>query len=95
MVENAFGMLTSCFRLFQSPLQRYQTPAGQQGCHGLPSTAQTTEDQTPHRSTGRLWEECQLTIVLNGNDIPYEGYSTIGAAKRQRNILRDYFMNEG
>ena len=34
-------------------------------------------------------------IVFEGNDIPYEGCNTIGAAKRQRNILRDYFMNEG
>ena len=39
--------------------------------------------------------EGQCTIVLVGNDIPYEGCNTIGAAKRQRNILRDYFMNKG
>ena len=39
--------------------------------------------------------EAQYTIVLEGNDIPYDGCNTIGAAKRQRNILRDYFMNEG
>ena len=37
----------------------------------------------------------QRTIVLEGNDIPYEGCNAIGAAKRQRNIFRDYFMNEG
>ena len=34
-------------------------------------------------------------VVLEGNDIPYECFNAIGAAKRQRNILRDYFMNEG
>ena len=34
-------------------------------------------------------------IVLTGNDVPYDGCNAIGAAKRQRNILRDYFMNEG
>ena len=39
--------------------------------------------------------EGQRTIVLKGNDIPYDGCNAIGAAKRQRNILRDYFMNEG
>ena len=34
-------------------------------------------------------------IVLEGNNIPYDGCNAIGEAKRQRNILRDYFMNEG
>ena len=34
-------------------------------------------------------------VVLKGNDFPYEGCNTIGVAKRQRNILRDYFMNDG
>ena len=34
-------------------------------------------------------------IVLEGNDIPYDSCNAIRAAKRQRNILRDYFMNEG
>ena len=37
----------------------------------------------------------QCTVVLEGNDIPYEGCNTIGAAKRQMNILRAYFINEG
>ena len=36
--------------------------------------------------------EGQRTIMLKGNDIPYDG---IGGAKRQVNILRDYFMNKG
>ena len=85
MVENAFGMLTSCFRIFQRPLQQ-ELLGGQQGCHSLPSTAQPTEDQIPHSSTERLWGDGQPTIVLEGNDIPYEGCNTIGAAKRQRNI---------
>ena len=39
--------------------------------------------------------EGQHAVVLQGNDIPYDGCNPIGAAKRQRNILRDYFMNEG
>ena len=33
--------------------------------------------------------------MLEGNDIPYDGCNALGVAKRQRNILRDYFMNEG
>ena len=39
--------------------------------------------------------EGQHTIVLEGNDIPHDGCNAIGAAKRQRNILRVYFMTEG
>ena len=39
--------------------------------------------------------EDQHTVVLEGNDIPYQGCNAIWAAKRQRNILRDCFMNEG
>ena len=35
------------------------------------------------------------TVVLEGYEIPYHGYNAIEAAKRQRDILRDYFMNEG
>ena len=37
----------------------------------------------------------QPTTILEGNDIPYNGYNAIWAAKKQRNILRDYFMNDG
>ena len=42
-----------------------------------------------------FWGEGQPVIVLEGNDIPHDGCNTIGAAKRQRNILRDCFLNEG
>ena len=38
--------------------------------------------------------EGQRMIVLEGND-PYGSCNAIAAAKRQSNILRDYFMNEG
>ena len=37
----------------------------------------------------------QPMIVLEGNNIPYEGCKAILAVKRQRNILRDYFMIDG
>ena len=49
----------------------------------------------PQLNMKTLWWKGQGTIVLEGNDIPYDGCNAIGAAKRQRNILRDYFMNEG
>ena len=39
--------------------------------------------------------EGQLPIVLEDTDIPYDGCHTMAAAKTKRNILRDYFMNEG
>ena len=34
----------------------------------------------------------QITIVLEGNDIPHESRNPLVAAKIQRNLLRDYFM---
>ena len=42
-----------------------------------------------------LGGEGQCTVVLEGNNIPYEDCNATGAAKRQRNTLRDYFINEG
>ena len=33
--------------------------------------------------------------MLKDNDIPYDDCHAMAAAKTQRNILRDYFMNEG
>ena len=39
--------------------------------------------------------EGQPPIVLEGNDIPYDCCNPMEADKRQRNILRDYFINEG
>ena len=54
VVKNAFGILTSRFRIYPEPAAA-GTPGGQQGCHGLPSTAQPIEVQIPHSSTVRLW----------------------------------------
>ena len=53
------------------------------------------QDQIPHSSIGRLLGEGQHMIVLEGNDFPYDGCNAIWAAKTQRNILREHFMNEG
>ena len=33
--------------------------------------------------------------LLEENDLPYEGRNPMEFAKRQRNILKDYFNNEG
>ena len=57
--------------------------------HNLLRTRYATAQQEDFGGEG------QPTIVLEGNDIPFEGCNAIGPAKRQRNILRDYFMNEG
>ena len=48
----------------------------------------------PTAQQENFWREGLHMIVLEGNDIPCHGCNAIGAAKRQRNILRDYFMNE-
>ena len=94
MVQKAFGMLTSRFRIFQSPLQQ-EIPVVNRlvmAClvlHNLVMIRYPTAHQEDFRG------EDQRTKVLKGNDIPYEGCNAIGAAKRQRNILRGYFMNEG
>ena len=94
VVENAFGILTSRFRIFKSPLQ--QEPPLVNGIvmaclvlHNLLRIRYPTTQQEDFGGKG------QHTVVLEGNDIPCEGCNAIGAAKRQRNILRDYFLNEG
>ena len=94
VVENAFRILTSRFRIFQSPLQQKPRVVNRivMAClvlHNLLRIRYPTAQQEDFGGEG------QRTIVLEGNDIPYEGCNAIGAAKRQRNILGDYFKNEG
>ena len=57
--------------------------------HNLLRTRYPTPEQEDFAGEG------QGMIMLESNDIPYDGCNAIGAAKRQRNILRDYFMNGG
>ena len=96
VVESAFGMLTSRFRIFQRPLQQ-ELPVVNRVVmayivlHSLLKIRYPTAQQEDLGGG----EGGQPTIVLEGNDIAYEGCNAIGAAKRQRNILRDHFMNEG
>ena len=86
----------SHFRIFQSPLQQELPVVNRvvMAClvlHNLLTIRYPTAQQEDFFFRG----EGQPMIVLEGKDIPYEGCNPIGAAKRQRNILRDYFMNEG
>ena len=96
MVENAFGILKSLLRIFQSPLPQKPPVVNRvvMAClvlHNLLSIRYPIAQQEDFGGGG----ESQHTIVLKGNDNPYDGCNTIGAAKRKKNILRDYFMNEG
>ena len=92
VVENAFGMLTSHFRIFQSPLQQEPWVVNRvvMAClvlHNLLKIRYPTAEQEDFGGEG------QRTVVLEGND--FHGCKRIGAAKRKRDILRDYFMNKG
>ena len=93
VVENAFGILTSCFRISQSPLQQEPQVVNRvvMACLVLHNLLRIRYPKAQHED---FRGKGQRTIVLQGNDIPYEGCNAIGPAKRQRNILRDYFINE-
>ena len=93
MVENAFGMLKSRFRIFQSPLQEEPWVVNRVVMAFL-VRHNPLRIRYPTAKQEDLEGEGQCTVVLEGHDIPYHGCNAIGAAKRQRDILRDYFMNE-
>ena len=94
VVENAFWILTSRFRIFQSLLQQDPLVVNRvvMACLVLYNLLRIRYPTAQQEDFGG---EVQHTVVLEGNDIPYEGCNAIGPAKRQRNSLRDYFMNEG
>ena len=94
MVENAFGIPMSHFRIFQSPLQQEPPMVNRvvMAClilHNLLRIRYPTAQREDFQGQG------QRPIVLEGNNIPYDVGNAIGAAKRQRHILREYFMNDG
>ena len=93
VVENAFRFLTSQFRISQSPLQQEPLVVNRvvMACLVLHNVLRIRYLTAQQEDFGR---EGQHTILLEFSDIPYNGCIAIGAAKRQRNILRDYFMNE-
>ena len=70
VIENAFGILTSCFRIFQSPLQQ-EPPVFNRvvmAClvlHNLLRIRYITAQQKEFGGGG------QCIIVLEGNDIPF------------------------
>ena len=95
VVENAFRIPTSRFRIFQSPLQQEPLVVNR-----VVMTCLVLHNLLRIRYPIAIKEEdfggeCQRPIVLEGNYISYDDCNAIGAAKRQRNILRDYFMNVG
>ena len=69
VVENVFGILTSRFRIFQSPLQ--QEP---------PVVNRVVMVCLVMHNLLRIEAYLQSMIVLEGNDIPYDGCYAIGAA---------------
>ena len=78
------------FRIFQSLLQQ-EPPVVNRVVMACPVLHNLLRIRYPTAQQEHFGGEGQL----EGNDIPYDGCNAIGAAKRQRNILRDYFINEG
>ena len=93
VVENAFGILTSHFRIFHSLVQQ-EPPVVKRVVMACLVLHDLLRIRYPTAHQEDFGVEGQHPIVLQGNGIPYDGCNPIGAAKRQRNILRDYFMNE-
>ena len=94
VVENAFGILTSRFRIFQRPMQQEPPMVARvvMTCLVLNNLLRM---QYPTGQQEDFGADGQPPIVLEGNDIPHEGQNPLEAVKTQRNILRDYFMTDG
>ena len=94
VVDNVFGILASRFRIFQSLLQQEPPMVTRlvMACLVLHNLLRIRYPTGQQADFGR---EGQHPIALEDNDIPYDGCNPMAAAKTQRNILRDYFMNEG
>ena len=91
---NTFGILTSRFRIFQSPMQQEPPVVARVviACLVLHNLLRMRYSRGQQDDFGA---EGQAPIVLEGNDIPHEGQNPLEAAKSQRNILRDCFMTDG
>ena len=94
VVENAFGILTSGFHIFQRLMQQ-EPPVVVRVVMACLVLHNLLRMRYPTGQQDDFGAEVQPPIVLEGNDIPYEGRNPLKAAKTQRNILRDYFMTDG
>ena len=79
MVENEVGILTYRFNIFQSPLQQEPTVVNRvvMACLVLHNLVRIRYPTAQQEDFG---EEGQHTVLLEGNDIPYEGCNAIEAA---------------
>ena len=93
VVENAFGILTSCFCIFQRLMQQ-ELPVVARVVMACLVLLNLLRIRYPTGQQDDFGAEGQSQIVLEGNDIPHEGRNPLEAAKTQRNILRDYFMTD-
>ena len=87
VVENAFWILTSSFRIFQR-LMKQEPPVVARVVMACLVLHNLLRMKYPTGQQDDFGAEGHPTIVLEGNDIPHE------AAKAQRNILRDYFITD-
>ena len=94
VVENAFGILTSCFRIFQRPMQQ-EPPVVARVVMSCLMLHNLLKMRYPKGQQDDFGADGQPPVVLEDNDIPHEGRNPLEAAKKQRNILRDYFMTNG
>ena len=94
MVENAFRILASRFQIFHRPLQ-HEPPVVNRVAMACLVLHNLLRIRYPTAQQEDFGEEGQHTIGFEGNDIPDDGCNAIGAAKRQRNTLRDYLKSEG
>ena len=94
VVENAFGILKSRFRIFQSPMQQ-EPPLLARVVMACLVLHNLLRIRYPTGQADGFGGKGQPPIVLEGNDIPHDDRNPLEAAKKQRNILRDYFLNEG
>ena len=91
-MENAFGILASRFRVLQSTMQQEPRVViwTVTACVVLHNLLRSGREQLQVKNMG-----LNLDNVLQGNQLSYGGRNPTEAAKPQRNVLADYFGNEG
>ena len=94
VVENAFGILTSRFWIFQRPMQQ-EPPVVTRVVTVYLVFRNLLRMRYPTGQQDDFGADGQPPIVLEGNGISHEGRNPLEAVKTERNILRDYFMTNG